>query len=60
MAHGVHLTSSEIELLKKRGASVAHCPNSNVCLHSGFCKIRTLLKEGISVGLGTGSLFILL
>lgn len=29
MAHCIHLSDSEIELIKKRNTGVSHCPNSN-------------------------------
>lgn len=53
LAHSVHLDDAEMEILKKRGTSVAHCPASNTCLSSGFCDVKRLLKGGIKVGLGT-------
>ncbi|XP_037952969.1 guanine deaminase [Teleopsis dalmanni] len=53
MAHAVHLEDDEIELLKKRGTSVAHCPASNTMLSSGFCDVLRLIKKGVKVGLGT-------
>lgn len=54
MAHGVHLTKDEMKLLAQRGTSVSHCPGSNCCLQSGNCDVRTLVNEGVNVGLGTG------
>ncbi|XP_075231637.1 guanine deaminase isoform X2 [Lycorma delicatula] len=53
LAHGVYLTNPELKLLKERGSSIAHCPISNTSLQSGFCNVRMLLNEGLSVGLGT-------
>ncbi|XP_031834938.1 guanine deaminase isoform X2 [Nomia melanderi] len=53
MAHGVHLTDTEIALLKKRGTSIIHCASSNTCLKSGLCDVQRLKNEGIKVGLGT-------
>lgn len=51
--HAVHLTDSEIELLAKRGASVAHCPHSNLKLGSGIARIDDLLAAGVNIGIGT-------
>lgn len=51
--HAVHLDDQEIELLARHGASVAHCPTSNLKLASGFAPIHPLLKAGVNVGLGT-------
>ncbi|XP_067616638.1 guanine deaminase isoform X1 [Eurosta solidaginis] len=53
MAHGVHLEDAEIELLRKRGTSVAHCPASNTMLSSGLCDVVRLIKNGVKVGIGT-------
>ncbi|MGH1472197.1 MAG: TRZ/ATZ family hydrolase [Cellvibrionaceae bacterium] len=52
----VHLTQvekSDIDILKKTGAHVVHCPESNLKLASGFCPITELLDAGINVALGT-------
>lgn len=53
LAHGVHLTDEEVELLAKRGTSIAHCPNSNTSIRSGMCDVKRLIENGIRVGLGT-------
>ncbi|KAF2084814.1 guanine deaminase [Saccharata proteae CBS 121410] len=53
LAHAVHLTTEEKELVRRRDAKVAHCPASNTALTSGCCPVRELLERGITVGLGT-------
>ncbi|XP_054280645.1 guanine deaminase [Macrosteles quadrilineatus] len=53
VAHCVHLEDSEIELLREKRCSVAHCPDSNLCLRSGLCDVRRLLNVGVNVSLGT-------
>jgi guanine deaminase len=53
LAHAIHLTDEEIELIRARNCKISHCPCSNLALTSGTAKIRTLLKKGIKVGLGT-------
>ncbi|KAI8333413.1 guanine deaminase [Chlamydoabsidia padenii] len=53
MAHCVHMTDDEIDLLAERQTGVAHCANSNFSLHSGLCDIRRFMAKGIKVGLGT-------
>jgi 5-methylthioadenosine/S-adenosylhomocysteine deaminase len=52
-AHGIHLTSNEIELLAERGCHIAHCPTSNLKLGSGIAPVKALLAQGVNVGLGT-------
>ena len=51
--HAVHLEDREIELMARHGASVAHCPSSNLKLANGFAPIHKLHSSGINFGLGT-------
>ncbi len=51
--HAVHLTVDEITMLATYGASVAHCPASNLKLASGIAPVAQLLKAGVNTGLGT-------
>ena len=53
LAHAVHLSSEERRLIKDRECGISHCPVSNTSLSSGLCPVRTLLDEGVKVGLGT-------
>ncbi|CAO3594419.1 unnamed protein product [Absidia cylindrospora] len=53
MAHCVHMTDDEIDLLAKRETGIAHCANSNFSLHSGLCDVRRFMAKGVKVGLGT-------
>ncbi|HUJ14173.1 MAG TPA: guanine deaminase [Thermoanaerobaculia bacterium] len=53
LAHGVHLTEEELDLLSRRGSRIAHCPNSNLFLGSGLFRIHRVLESGVIVGLGT-------
>ncbi|HHH43275.1 MAG TPA: TRZ/ATZ family hydrolase [Gammaproteobacteria bacterium] len=53
---GVHMTQledNEIRRLAEAGASVVHCPESNLKLASGFCPVQPLLEAGVNVALGT-------
>lgn len=52
-AHMVWLGEDEIDLAARRGVKVAHCPESNLKLGSGFAPVPALLKAGVTVGLGT-------
>ncbi|KAM8885718.1 guanine deaminase isoform 1-T4 [Spinachia spinachia] len=53
MAHGCHLSDEELVLFKETGASLSHCPNSNISLCSGFLNVRNVLKHQVKLGLGT-------
>jgi len=53
LGHAIHLTPSERALIKSRDSKISHCPVSNSALTSGAAFVRTLLNEGITVGLGT-------
>jgi len=51
--HMTQLTAAEVALCAERGLSVAHCPESNLKLASGFCPVAALLAAGVEVALGT-------
>ena len=53
MAHCVWSTDEEVELMKKNGVFVAHCPASNANLTSGIAPIRKYLELGLNIGLGS-------
>ncbi|KZP01527.1 amidohydrolase [Calocera viscosa TUFC12733] len=52
LAHMVWLESKDIKMLAETGTHVAHCPNSNSKLASGFAKVPEMLESGVNVGLG--------
>ena len=51
--HTVKADDKELELLAKTGASVVHCPCSNLKLASGFSPIAKMMRMGINVAMGT-------
>ncbi|XP_068560052.1 guanine deaminase [Cebidichthys violaceus] len=53
MAHGCHLSDEELVLFRETGASLSHCPNSNISLCSGILNVRNVLKHKVKLGLGT-------
>lgn len=53
LAHGIHLSAEERQVIKSRGCGISHCPNSNTSIRSGICDVKQLLDENIHVGLGT-------
>lgn len=53
LAHDVHPTDPELELLAARGTAVAHCPTSNAALGSGLFPLARHLQHGVRVALGS-------
>ena len=51
--HAVHLNADEQALLAEQGASIAHCPSSNLKLASGIAPLASMLAHGLTVGLGS-------
>ncbi|PRP75947.1 hypothetical protein PROFUN_01663 [Planoprotostelium fungivorum] len=51
--HMTQLTDEDINIVASSGASVAHCPESNLKLGSGICPTSKLIRAGVNVGLGT-------
>jgi 5-methylthioadenosine/S-adenosylhomocysteine deaminase len=51
--HMTQLLDGEIALLADSGSSVAHCPESNLKLASGFCPAERLRRAGVNLALGT-------
>jgi 5-methylthioadenosine/S-adenosylhomocysteine deaminase len=52
----IHMTQAEprdIDLLAGSGASIVHCPESNLRHGSGVCPVAALLGRGVRVALGT-------
>jgi len=52
-AHVVWVDDADLEILKRRGVGVAHCPSSNSKLASGVAPVTRMLALGLAVGLGT-------
>jgi len=51
--HMTQLNEAEIALCAERGVSIAHCPQSNLKLASGFSPIEKLRRAGVNIGIGT-------
>ena len=51
--HAVHLSDDEIGLLARHGASVAHCPSSNLKLASGIAPVAKLAAADVTLSLGS-------
>jgi len=52
-AHCVHVSSEDIEILKKNNVQVVNNPTSNLKLASGFAPVEEMLNKGVNVALGT-------
>jgi len=52
LVHCVHVDEAEIELIADRGATVVHCPTSNMYLASGIAPVPQMLARKIPVALG--------
>ncbi len=55
IAHAVWLNDQEIDILARRGVSVAHCPASNLKLASGIARVAEMVERGVNVCIGTDS-----
>ena len=55
LAHCIHLTDEDVELISRWGSPVAHCPKSNAKLGSGLARVPEMISGGIRVSLGTDS-----
>jgi 5-methylthioadenosine/S-adenosylhomocysteine deaminase len=53
LAHCVHLSDEEINLLAERGAAVTHCPLSNLKSGAGIAPVPRMRAAGVPVLLGT-------
>ena len=53
LVHAVWLDDDDMNTIAARGANVSHNPESNMKLASGISPVPSLLKAGITVGLGT-------
>ena len=53
MSHCIWSNDTEVELMKKNGVFVCHCPASNMNVASGIAPVRAYLEKGLKVGLGS-------
>ncbi len=51
--HMTQLLDLEIEHIATQGVHVIHCPQSNLKLASGMCRVDALLQAGVNVAIGT-------
>ena len=51
--HLTQLTDTEINRLSETGVNVIHCPESNLKLASGICRISDLIDANVNIAVGT-------
>lgn len=51
--HMTHLSDEDIKRVARNGASVVHCPQSNLKLGVGVCRTTALAAHGVNLALGT-------
>jgi guanine deaminase len=53
LAHGIHLSDGELDLLQAQECALAHCPSSNFFLKSGRFRLMEMLRRAMRFGLGS-------
>lgn len=51
--HMTQLTAEEMDWCSEAGVHIAHCPESNLKLASGFCPVAELDRRDINISIGT-------
>ena len=54
-AHCINVDDRDLELIKRAGAGIAHCPKSNAKLGHGRAPFSAFVSRGLNVGLGSDS-----
>jgi 5-methylthioadenosine/S-adenosylhomocysteine deaminase len=55
LAHCINVDDNDLDLIKQRGAGIAHCPKSNAKLGHGRAPFAEFLAHRLNVGLGSDS-----
>jgi 5-methylthioadenosine/S-adenosylhomocysteine deaminase len=53
LAHGIHVSEGEMDILAENNASIAICTESNLKLANGFAPIKGYLDKGVNLCFGT-------
>ncbi len=53
MAHFIYPTDHELALIRERGVTIAHCPQSHGNVAAGMPSLRRMIDEGLKLGLGS-------
>ncbi len=51
-AHCVQLDDNDVKIMAETKTGISHCPNSNMFLNSGVCRVPDVLEHGGRVSLG--------
>ena len=57
LIHANEIDGKDIDLIKKSGADIIHCPRSNAFFNSKKLPLKKILEKGISVSIGTDGLY---
>ncbi|RLG58685.1 N-ethylammeline chlorohydrolase [Candidatus Geothermarchaeota archaeon] len=55
IAHAIYVSSSDMDIMARKGVKVSHNPVSNFKLAAGLCPVPEMIQKGITVSLGTDS-----
>lgn len=55
LIHAIHVDDTDLDTIRRTGASIAHCPVSNAKLGQGMAALARMLHAGIPTGLGSDS-----
>lgn len=53
LAHSNFITDDDAEIIRRRGAGIAHCPLSNHYFANSVFPLRQMVERGLHAGLGT-------
>ena len=53
LAHANFISDTDMDMIRARGAGIAHCPLSNHYFSNAVFPLRRALEKGVRVGLGT-------
>lgn len=55
MIHCIGFSDEDIQKVRKAGAHIAWCANSNIFMFNVTCKVKKMLEAGVNVSIGTDS-----
>ncbi len=55
LAHCINVDNTDLDLIRRTGAGIAHCPKSNAKLGHGRAPFAEFIAQGLNVGLGSDS-----